>query len=319
MNITMRILSILMSSMFLCYGYGEAQDGQKEQPVKNKSEQDKKVSSSKKLFTVDVPLSPFWETVSMGRIVNGTISAGSVMRPWEDVSHFGGWPVPRLSFSTNNIFFRAEGGVMKNSRNGHDRNAGQIDLSFDGSIRYALLGIDTLFSQEKISSAMSGVNFNADFRRRSYGGKGWAGIQIGSFADDYFAVRYARGWIRTEGNSQFIIPDVGGIEWQPLYLEEFLTRAVVLDGQVRSGRLSQNIKTERVVYKRTKISTDPLVFGENSFSDFTVRSETELIPFKKHDLIRLVLAGTKDFGGNNKLLFQNDYSAVRVLLRIAFK
>ncbi|MBI2068784.1 MAG: hypothetical protein HYT67_01625 [Candidatus Yanofskybacteria bacterium] len=329
MNIATRISLILISSTLLCYGYGEAaergsalheaRDGQKEQSAKNQREQIKKVPGSRKLFAVDMPLFPLWETVSIDRIMNGAISAGPAVHPWSEVSSFGGWPVPRLNFSTDNTFFRTEGGVMKNAGGGHERNAGQINMAFDGSVWYALLGVDALFSQEKVSSAISGINFNADFRRRSYGGKGWVGIKIGSFADDYIAVRYAQGWIGTEGDSQFVVPDVDGIEWQPLYLEEFQTRAVILDGQVRLSRLSQNVRAEKVVYKRVKRSTDPLVFGENYLGDFTVRSETELIPLKKHDLIRMVLAGTKDFGGNNKLLFQNDYSAVRILLRIAFK
>ena len=270
------------------------------------------------IFSLDIPVSSFWDTVHGDRIKNNTIHFGGSATPLKSTVMFGGWPVPRITFATSDFRTTFEGGVMKTLNDSFARTMGQANVVFEGSIWYVLVGIEGFFGLEEIPRIIDGVNFDADFKRRSFGGQGWLGLKIGDFNRNFVAGRYGMGYVRTEGTSHFDISDVGNLDWFPVYLEEFRISSFSVEGKARAKRISQSVRLDRVEYERMVPSPDPLRFGENSLQDLWLRTETEVVPFSHARFLRGVVILTKDFKDQNRLMFTNDYSSVRILLRLSF-
>ncbi len=267
------------------------------------------------VLSVDIPLSPLWDTVQEDRIKNRTIQFGGSATPLKSIVEFGGWPVPRIIFAAPDFRTILEGGVMKTLGINPSRIMEQAHAVLDGAVWYVLVGAEGFFGQEEISRITKSVNFETDFRRRSYGGQGWLGIKIGDFNRSFIAGRYGRGYARTEGETRFIIPSIDELDWFPLYFEEFRTVSVSVEGKAKVRRISQSVRFNRVEYERMIPSPDPLRFGENHLEDMWLRTETEIMPLPH---VGVVMIWTKDFRDQNRLMFINDYSSVRVLLRLAF-
>ena len=270
------------------------------------------------VFSIDILISPFWDTVREDRIKNRTIQFGGSATPWKETIMFGGWPIPRIIFTASNFRTSLEGGIMKALNASPSRTMEQARLILDGSIWHALIGAEGFFGQEQILLISKGVNFNADFRRRSFGGQGWLGMKFGDFNRSFIAGRYGRGYAWTGGETRFVIPSIGELDWLPLYLEEFKTVSISVEGKVKVKWISQSVRFDRVEYERVALSPDPLRFGENRLEEMWLRAETEIVPFSRVRFLRGVVIWTKDFRDQNRLMFVNDYSSVRVFLRLAF-
>ncbi len=270
------------------------------------------------IFSLDISISPLWDTVLGDRIKNNTVQFGGSATPWKSTDMFGGWPVPKVTFATSDLRIILEGGVMKTLDGNFVRTMGQFNGVFEGSIWYVLVGTEGFFGQEEIPKIIKGINFDADFRRRSYGGQGWLGIKIGDFNRNFIAGRYGSGYARIEGANHFDVPSISESDWFPVYLEEFRTKSFSVEGKVRVKKISQSVRFDRVEYERVAPSPDPLRFGENRLEDLWLRTETEIIPFSHAHFLRGVMVLTKDFKDQNRLMFINDYSSVRVFLRLSF-
>src|SRR3989344_973325 len=270
------------------------------------------------IFFLDIPISPFWDTVGADRIKNRTIQFGGSATPWKETAVFGGWPVPRIIFAVSDFRASVEGGIMKTQNASLVRTMEQAYVTLDGAVWYVLVGAEGFFGQEQIPRATKSVNFEADFRRRSYGGQGWLGIKIGDFNRSFIVGRYGRGYARTEGSTRFNVPSVDDLDRFSLYAEEFKIESFSVEGKARAKRISQSVQFERVEYQRVIPSPDPLRFGENHLQDMRLETETEITPFPRARLLRGVVVLTKDFRNQNRLMFINDYSSVRVFLRLAF-
>ncbi len=268
-------------------------------------------------LSVDIPISPFWDTVKEDRIQNRTVQFGGTATPLRDTVMFGGWPVPRINFTSVNFRIVAEGGIMKTLNANPSRTMKQVRGELEGSVWHILVGTDGFWGQEQIPSTVKGVNFNADFRRHSYGGQGWLGVKFGDFNRSFVAGRYGRGYIKTKGETRFVVPSiVDELDWFPAYFEEFRTVSVSVEGKIKVKRVSQSVRVDDVKYERVALSPDSLRFGENHLQDLWLRTETEVILFSRVSFLRGVVVFTKDFRGQNRLMFTNDYSSVRVLLRL---
>ncbi|MDP2861085.1 MAG: hypothetical protein Q8N98_05265, partial [bacterium] len=228
------------------------------------------------VLSVDIPLSPLWDTVREDRIKNRTIQFGGSATPLKSIVEFGGWPVPRIIFAAPDFRAAIEGGIMKTSDASSFRTMEQAHAVLDGAVWYVLVGAEGFFGQEKFPRITKSVNFEADFRRRSYGGQGWLGIKIGDFNRSFIAGRYGRGYARTEGETRFIIPSIDELDWFPLYLEEFRTESFSVEVKAKAKRVSQSVRFNRVEYERMIPSPDPLRFGENRLRDIWLRTETEV-------------------------------------------
>lgn len=270
------------------------------------------------IFSVDIPISPLWDTVREDRIKNHTIQFGGSATPWKSTTMFGGWPVPRIIFVAPDSRTIFEIGIMKTLDANHSRTMEQARVVLEGSVWYLLIGADGFLGQEKIPRSTKGVNFEADFRRRSYGGQGWLGVKFGDFNRSFILGRYGRGYAWTEGSIRFDISNVSGLDWLPVYIEEFRTASFSVEGQAKSKWISQSIRFDQVQYERIILSPNPLRFGENHLEDMWLRTETEVSPFPHARFLRGVVILTKDLRDQNRLMFINDYSSVRFLLRLAF-
>lgn len=284
----------------------------------------KKETSSKKvkpkvkpIFSLDIPIASSWDTVEEDRIKNHTVQQGSSMPLWVKTSRSDKWPIPRIIFSTQNFRIETEGGVMK-VLTPSPRTMAQVDMVMEKSIWFVLVGAGGFFSQEDFPEFSREVNFSADFRRLSVGRQGWLGIKLGDFNRNFIAGRYGRGNIYTDGSALFNVPGVDGLDWLPLYIEEFKTESLSVEGKAKTRWVSQSMQINRVEYKRVTPSPDPLRFGENRFEDLWLTSETEITPFPKVGILRGVIVLTKDFRDKNRLMFFNDYSAVRFFIRLVF-
>lgn len=267
------------------------------------------------VLSLDIPLSPFWDTVREDRIKNRTIQFGGSATPWNNTVMFGGWPVPRVVFAAPDFRTVLEGGRMKTLYVSPSRTMEQFHGALEGSIWYGLVGADGFFGQEEILRATKSLNFEADFHRLSYGYQGWFGMKVGDFNRSFIVSRYGNGFIHTEGSTHFNVPDIGNLDWFPLYLEEFRTTFFSIEGKVKVKRISQLVRFDQVKYERVIPSPDPLRFGENRLEDMWLRTETEILPLSH---LGIVMIWTKDFRDQNRLMFTNDYSSVQILLRIAF-
>lgn len=271
------------------------------------------------VLSLDIPVSPLWDMIKEDRIQNRTIQFGGTTTPWKDTVMFGGWPVPRLIFAMSDFRTVLEGGSMKTLEAGPSRTMKQADGTIEGAVWHVLVGADSFFGQEQIPGIIKGLNFDADFRRRSHGGQGWLGVKFGDFNRSFVAGRYGRGHAWTEGETRFIVPSiVDELDWFYLYLEEFRMASVSVEGKIRLKRISQSVRFDVVEYKRVFPSPDPLRFGENHLQDMWLRTETEVIPFSHARFLRGVVILTKDFRDQNRLMFTNDYSSVRVFFRLSF-
>lgn len=270
------------------------------------------------IFSIDIPISPFWDTVQEDRIKNRTIQFGGSATPLKSTVAFGGWLAPRVIFTTPYFRTTFEGGVIKTLDLGPSRTMKQGHLVLEGSLWHVLVGAEGLFGQEEVPQLTKGINFEVYFRRRSYGGQGWLGAKFGDFNRSFVAGRYGRGYARTEGATRFNVPNVNDLDWLPVYLEEFRTTPFSVEGKAKAKRISQSIRFDRVEYERMALSPDPLRFGENRLEDRWLRTETEVVPFSHARALRGVVIWTKDFRDQNRLMFINDYSSVRVLLRFTF-
>ena len=272
----------------------------------------------KSVFSLDIPLLPFWETVSVDTIKNQTVQFGESTTSWVDTTRFDGWPVPKIVFATSDFRMSTEGGVLKTSATNISRTMKQVRMTLDGSLWFVLIGADGLIGQEQIIGIMKGVNFQADFRRRSGGGQGWLGVKFGDFNHNFVTGRYGRGYIYTDGSTRFNIPDVDGIDWLPTYVEEFKSTSFSVEAKMGLKRIGQSVRFDRLEYERIIPSPDPLRFGKNRFEDLWLTAETEIAPFSKFDVLRGVIVLTKDFGDKNRLMFINDYSSIRFFVRLRF-
>ena len=270
------------------------------------------------VLSLDIPISPLWDTVQEDRIKNHTIQFGGSATPWKNTAMFGGWPVPRIIFAASSFRMSAEGGVMKVVDLSPSRTMKQVHVVLEGSVWYVLFGTDRFFGQEQIQRVAKSVNFETDFRRLSYGWQYWLGVKVGDFNRSFIAGRYGRGDVKTEGLIHFNVPDIDDLDWFPLYHEEFRTTSLSVEGKVKAKFISQSVRLDQVEYERVILSPDPLRFGENHLEDRWLRSETEVTPFSSFRVLRGVVILTKDFRGQNRLMFVNDYSSVRVLLRLSF-
>lgn len=280
----------------------------------------KKDSTPKKqgsVFSLDVPVASSWEMIDEDRIKKHTIQSGGSMPLWVKTAKSDKWPVPRIIFSTPNFMVKAEGGVAKVSTPS-PRTMAQADMATERSVWFVLVGASGFFGQEQVSEIEKGVNFSADFRRRSGGGQGWLGIKFGDFNRNFIAGRYGKGYVYTDGADQFNVPGVDGLDWLPVYIEEFKTELASVEGKTRTRWISQSVRVDWVKYNRVNLSPDPLRFGENYLEDMWLRTETEITPFSKINFLRGVVVLTKDFGDKNRLMFFNDYSSVRFFVRLTF-
>lgn len=276
-------------------------------------------SPSKKqrpVFSLDIPLSPSWNTVREDRIKNHTIQFGGSATLWDKTIGSKGWPIPRVVFASPDLRMSVEGGVIKTSDANFSRKMTQINFALDKNLWFVLIGTNGFFGHEQIPRIINGVNFDADFRRRSIGGQGWLGVKFGDFNRNFIAGRYGRGYIRTDGKIRFVVPSiVEELDWFSEYLEEFKTESISVEGKVKAKWISQSVRADWVKYNRVVPSPDPLRFGENRLEDVWLRTETEVMPFKH---LGIVVVLTKDFQDQNRLMFINDYSSARVFIRLAF-
>lgn len=270
------------------------------------------------VFSLDIPLLSFWETVHVGRIKDHNIQFGGSVTPWENTVRSKIWPLPRILFASPDFRMSAEGGVIKTSDANLSRTMTQVDLAFEGSLWFVLIGTDGFLSYEQIPRIMKGINFEADFSRRSGGGQGWLGVKFGDFNHNFIAGRYGRGYTYTDGLTRFNIPNIDGIDWLPVYVEEFKTASISIEGKMRTKWISQSVRIDGVEYKRMVPSPDSMRFGENRLEDLWLTTETEIIPFPRIDFLRGVIVLTKDFKDKNRLMFFNDYSAMRIFIRLSF-
>mgnify|MGYP001603194502 CR=1 FL=1 len=285
-------------------------------PIHSPSQKHSPPKKQGPVFSLDIPLSPFWDTVAEDRIKNQTIQFGGSATPLKNTVMFGGWPVPRINFAAPDFRASLEGGIMKTLDVSPSRTMEQIHGTLEGSVFYVLVGAERFWGQEQVPQAIKGVNFNADFRRLSSGEQGWLGVKFGDFNRSFIAGRYGRGYARTEGKTRFIVPSIPDeLDWFPLYLEEFKTLSFSVDGKVKAKWISQSVRLDRVEYERIILSPDPSRFGENRLEDMWLRTETEVIPLSH---VGVVVIWTKDFRDQNRLMFINDYSSARVLLRLSF-
>lgn len=269
-------------------------------------------------LSVDLSISPFWDTVKNDRIKNRSVQFGGTATPMKNTVMFGGWPVPRVTFAVSDLRAILEGGIMKTLDVDPFRTMEQARSVLEGSLWHALVGAEGFFGQEQILTAYKGVNFNADFRRRSSGGQGWLGVKFGDFNRSFVTGRYGKGYARTEGATHFNVPNIEDLDWFPLYFEEFKTTSFSVEGKAKAKRISQLVWFNRTEYKRVILSPDSLRFGENRLEDMWLRTETEVTPFSRARLLRGVVIFTKDFRDQNRLMFINDYPSLRVLLRLSF-
>lgn len=270
------------------------------------------------LFSLDISLSPFWDTVRESRIQNRTIQFGGLATPWKNTIMFGGLPIPRIIFKTSDFRTTLEGGIMKTLDANPSRTMRQANITIEGAVWHVLFGVDSFFGQEKIYQAAKNVNFESDFRRISGGGQSWLGVKFGDFNRSFIVGRHGRGYVRTEGAIQFNVPNINNPDWSLVYLEEFRTKSFSVEGKLTARRISQSVKFDWIEYERVIPSPDPLRFGENYLEDMRLRTETEIIPFSQARFLRGVVVLTKDFRDQNRLMFINDYSSVRVFLRFSF-
>ncbi|KKR02524.1 MAG: hypothetical protein UT29_C0001G0004 [Candidatus Yanofskybacteria bacterium GW2011_GWA1_39_13] len=282
------------------------------------SKTDSVSKKQKSVFSLDIPLLPFWETVQEIRIKNRDIQFGDSTTPWEKTVKSKSWPLPRVVFASPDFRMSVEGGAIKTSDANLSRKMTQVSLGLEGSLWFVLIGADGLVGQEQIPGIMKGVNFEANFRRRSGGGQGWLGVKLGDFNHNFIVGRYGRGYIYTDGSTRFNIPDVDDIDWLPVYVEEFKTTSFSVEGKMRTKLISQSVRFDGVEYKRVTPSPDSMRFGENRLEDLWLTTETEIVPFPRIDFLRGVVVLTKDFKDKNRLMFFNDYSAVRIFIRLAF-
>lgn len=267
-------------------------------------------------FSVDIPLYSSWDTAGENRIKNRTIQFGGSATPMKETVAFGGWPVPRVILAAPEFRAVFEGGAMKTTGTDFSRTMEQFQGSLEVSIFHVLVGVDGFFGQEEIPQATKSLNFNADFFRQSYGEGGRLGLKLGDFDNSFIAGRYGRGYIRTEASTRFNVPGISELDRFPLYSEEFRTTLFSVEGRVRARWISQSLQMDRVGYKRVVSSPDPLRYGENNLQDIWLRTETEIIPIPRLHFVRGVLIFTKDFRDQNRLMFMNDYSSLRFVLRI---
>ena len=270
------------------------------------------------VLSLDIPIYPLWDTVQENRIKNRTIQFGVSAMPWKDTIKFGGWPLPRIIFAVSNFKATVEGGIMKTLEVGPSRTMKQGHVVLEGSMFYVLVGVGGFFGQEQIQRVIKIVNFETDFRRFSYGWQYWLGVKVGDFNRSFVAGRYGRGHVQTEGSIKFNVPNIDDLDWFSLYFEEFRIISLSVEGKVKVKFISQSVRLDQIEYERVILSPDPLRFGENHLEDRWLRTETEITPFSRFRVLRGVVIFTKNFRDQNRLMFINDYSSARVLLRLAF-
>lgn len=273
-----------------------------------------------RFVTIDIPISPFRKTVDISRIENKTIGLGQVMEPWESNVSYGYLRSPSFGYYSNNFIFKA-GGSMTNGRdNGRSRKNRYLELGSEAGIWKGLLGFEGFVEKEKVARVITGLKFNSDFSRSSYGGKAWTGARLGSFSGNFVAVRYGKGYIETEGDQIYTVKGFGPSIPLPIYREKFHTRSLSAESRIRLTRffLAEG-KVNRNWYRRVIYSPDPLRYGANKFEDLVLNASLEAIPLSWNEMFRIVGMVTKNFQGTDRLLFRNDQPDFQVYLRIIFK
>ena len=280
-----------------------------------------KPAPKQRFVAIDIPISPFRKTVHIRRIENKTINLGQVIEPWESNVAYGYLPTPRFGYYSKNFVFSASGGMIRGFDDGKSRKNKHLELGSEAGIWKGLLGAEGFVENEKTAGAITGLRFNSDFSRLSYGGKAWTGAKLGNFSGNFLAIRYGTGYIETEGDQ--VYKNSGYLELDvplPVYKEQFYTRSFSAESRVKISRLvSAEGRIDRNWYRRVIYSPDPFKYGVNKFEDLAVRGSLEAIPWPGRDIVRIVARVTKNFQGTDRLLFRNDQPDLQIYLRIVFK
>ncbi len=309
-----------------------------------------KSSNKEKHVTIDFTLFPQTRTtVDINRIKTGTVNLGTAIQSFSEELKYGYFTpdlrvrdkdvklifryyfVPELRIQDEDVRFIFRGGLGRAVDLNLVRSNYDASFEVDGSIWIFDLGLDWFFDLEKIPNSIKGLEYDADFSRKSAGVKGWTGVKIGSFTRNFVMVRVGKGYVTTRATKKFNVESVN-TEPFDLYREGFQTESASLEVGLRQKRFGQNLRGVANLYQRVIDSPDPLRFGLNQFVDYKLEGTFEVVPFLSHDFFRVLLRANKTLGDRDSLMFSSDPPDVRsirnfsdfkdsnlqIILRLAF-
>lgn len=273
-----------------------------------------------RLITVDFPLVPRAATVDSKRILDLSLNQSSVNEPWEETLGHTFMPLPEVGYLTPKTRVKMVAQIFSAKDDGLSRRGAFGHVRIDRTIRRIFFAGDAFIGKETAFTIPVGDEFESQFTRFSYGGRGWFGARLGRLNGNFMVVKYGWGYVSTEGRQKFSHPNIdSGLEAFELYEEEFSTRTLGLDAGLNIGRVRFFLEGEKTRYRRYLDSPDPFRYGLNRFSDTKVKLDFEVLPLKRTDQIQLVTRVSKTFGKNDSILFFNNYPGVQVFVRIAIK
>jgi len=276
-----------------------------------------KKEQEKFLLAIDVPLVPSEYSADLDGIESRPFGE-SIQAERRNVG-FPSTLWPEISFYSKNAHLNFKGGASTVRNDGKIRNNTEVNLSVEGSVGLILAGVEGFKFDEDVLFVLSGEDYRIDFDRQAYGGDAWIGVKLGSFHKSFIAVRFGRGLAESQGKEEYVSSVLNDSILIPLYSQHFSLGRQSVEGRILTRYFAPAFKFESTKYERQGRSEGDFVLKDNSFNDFTLRMEIELIPPFRRNLARVVVQRNYYYGGWNRLLFRNYQSGWQVYLRIAFK
>lgn len=259
-------------------------------------------------IVLDIPTIPMRKTIHIGRIKGGNINLGPTLNPWgKNIVHRINL-APEVTFAGSDNRLHVAGGFARAHDEGSRRDNTFLDVTVERRIWKLSTGLSSFVEGEDVKDVFEVVDLTADFSRLSLGVKGWSGIKIGSFSDNFFILNLGGGYIKTHGGFKYRHPVLRDIDPVELYREDFQVYTVTAEGRKVHRRISLHGKFEGMRYS-----------GASAFNDLNVQGTIEVVPLLRFSSARVLVKGSSNFHKYDSLLFRTSEPEVQVYLRIKIR
>ena len=263
------------------------------------------IAKRPRVVFLDIPIVPMRKTVHVRRVREGNLNLGSALDPWGKNVIYRINIAPEATISNTDSRLHVAGGFVQGYDEGRRRNDNFLDVSVDRRVWKFSAGLGSFIEGEDVDDVFEIVDLTADFSRLSLGARGWSGIKIGSFSNNFFFLNLGGGYIETHGDFKYRHPVLVAIDPIELYREDFLVYTVTAEGRKVHRRISLHGKLEGMRYS-----------GRSTSNDLNVQGTLEVVPLLRFNDVRVLVKGSSNFQKYDSLLFRTSEPELQVYLRI---
>ena len=272
-------------------------------------------------IVLDIPILTMRKIIHVQRIKDGNLNLGPTLDPWEKNVIYRVNLAPELVIASSDNRLYIAGGFARAYDEGRRRDNNFLDVAVDRRVWKLSTGVSGFVEGEDINDVFEIVDLTADFSRLSLGARGWSGIKIGSFSNNFFVLNLGGGYIKTHGDFTYRHPVLVDIDPIELYREDFQVYTVTAEGRKVHRRISLHGKLEGMRYSnpRAQRAEQSSYDGARTFNDLNVHGTIEVVPLLRFNTTRVLVKVNSNLQKYESLLFRTSEPELQVYLRIKFR